>query len=159
MREPYSGPVSGRVLISSTKLVLEMRPAGRVVILALPEGYETNLAERAVNLSGGQKQRIAIARAFLKDAPVLLLDEPASALDGATEAALLSALQDLVKGRTTLIIAHRFSTVSLADRIVVLRDGVVVEHGTHAELTKTGAYYRELYRTQSGIPGTLPESD
>jgi ATP-binding cassette, subfamily B, bacterial len=111
-------------------------------ITSLPEGYETNLAERAVNMSGGQKQRIAIARAFLKDAPILVMDEPTSALDTNTEAALLDALRTLIKGRTTLIIAHRLSTVSLANRIIVLRDGRVAEQGSHEELMqRRGAYY------------------
>lgn len=113
-------------------------------IASLPEGYDTNLAERAVNLSGGQKQRIAIARAFLKNAPILVMDEPTSALDPATEAALLTALRSLVKGRTTLIIAHRLSTVSLANRIVVLREGSVVEQGTHHELLKLRGCYFDL---------------
>ena len=113
-------------------------------IASLPEGYDTNLAERAVNLSGGQKQRIAIARAFLKNAPILVMDEPTSALDPATEAALLTALRSLVKGRTTLIIAHRLSTVSLANRIVVLREGSVVEQGTHDELLKLRGCYFDL---------------
>jgi ABC-type multidrug transport system fused ATPase/permease subunit len=117
-------------------------------IVSLPDGYETNLAERAVNLSGGQKQRIAIARAFLKDAPILVMDEPTSALDTATEAALLAALRALVKGRTTLIIAHRLSTVSLASRIVVLRDGVVIEQGSHDELMQSGGVYAGLQRAR-----------
>ncbi|MEQ1851327.1 MAG: ABC transporter ATP-binding protein [Chthoniobacteraceae bacterium] len=125
-------------------------------IRSLPEGYETNLAERAVNLSGGQKQRLAIARAFLKDAPILLLDEPTSALDAQTEEALLAALQTLVKGRTTFIIAHRFSTVRLADRIVVLERGQIVEQGSHEQLMKTDTFYRRLYEMQAGGAVTTP---
>ena len=119
-------------------------------IQALPEGYDTNLAERAVNLSGGQKQRLAIARAFLKNSPILVLDEPTSALDAGTEEALLTALQTLVAGRTTFLIAHRFSTVRLANRIVVLDKGCVGEQGSHSDLMKTDTCYRRLYTSQAG---------
>ncbi len=140
----------------------EVREAARKAqaddfIQALPEGYDTNLAERAVNLSGGQKQRLAIARAFLKDSPILVLDEPTSALDAQTEEALLAALQELVVGRTTFMIAHRFSTVRLANRILVLDKGCVIEEGSHLELMKTESFYRRLYTAQAG-PETLPES-
>ena len=121
-------------------------------ILALPDGYDTNVAERAVNLSGGQKQRLAIARAFLKDSPILVLDEPTSALDAETEEGLLSALRGLVKGRTTFLIAHRLSTVRLANRIVVLRGGRIVEQGSHDDLIKAGGFYRQLYQMQTGVP-------
>jgi ATP-binding cassette subfamily B protein/subfamily B ATP-binding cassette protein MsbA len=118
-------------------------------IRALPDGYETNLAEHAVNLSGGQKQRLAIARAFLKDAPILVLDEPTSALDAETEHALLEALQTLTAGRTTFIIAHRFSTIRLATRIIVLHEGRIVEQGSHDELMAAGGHYRGLYLSQT----------
>lgn len=116
-------------------------------IRALPEGYQTNLAERAVNLSGGQKQRLAIARAFLKDAPILVLDEPTSALDVQTEEALLTALKALMQGRTTFIIAHRLSTVRLANRIIVMRDGRIVEDGSHEALMSRESFYRRLHET------------
>ncbi|MBI3878760.1 MAG: ABC transporter ATP-binding protein [Verrucomicrobia bacterium] len=125
-------------------------------IRALPDGYETNLAERAVNLSGGQKQRLAIARAFLKNAPILVLDEPTSALDAQTEEALLAALRQLVRGRTTFIIAHRFSTVRLANRILVLRDGRIVEQGPHDELMRGDTLYRQLHASQRGEADTVP---
>jgi ABC-type multidrug transport system fused ATPase/permease subunit len=117
-------------------------------IEALPDGYGTNVAERGVNLSGGQKQRLAIARAFLKNAPILVLDEPTSALDVHTEAALLTALKSLMNGRTTFIIAHRLSTVRLADRIVVLHQGRLLEQGSHDELIRVDSFYRRLYHAQ-----------
>jgi ATP-binding cassette subfamily B protein/subfamily B ATP-binding cassette protein MsbA len=118
---------------------------------SLPEGYHTLLGERGVNLSGGQRQRLAIARAFLKNAPILILDEPTSALDAHTEFALVEAIAELVRGRTTFIIAHRLSTVRLADKIVVLDEGRIIEQGTHAQLMRTTSAYRRLYRTQWGM--------
>ncbi|HVB61633.1 MAG TPA: ABC transporter ATP-binding protein [Ktedonobacteraceae bacterium] len=120
-------------------------------IMALPEGYETEIGERGVTLSGGQRQRLSIARAFLKDAPILILDEPTSALDAETEAQLLEALEHLKMGRTTLIIAHRLSTIRSADQIVVLQDGMVVEAGTHAELMHAEGLFQRLYDSQFGI--------
>jgi ATP-binding cassette subfamily B protein/subfamily B ATP-binding cassette protein MsbA len=116
----------------------------------LPQGYDTPLGERGTTLSGGQKQRLAIARALLKDAPVLILDEPTAALDAHTEAMLLEALERLMQGRTTFIIAHRLSTVRNADRIVVLEDGRVAETGTHYELIAANGSYKSLYATQFG---------
>ncbi|HEY2148596.1 MAG TPA: ABC transporter ATP-binding protein, partial [Pirellulales bacterium] len=102
-------------------------------VRSLPEGYDTELGERGVNLSGGQRQRLAIARAFIKDAPILVLDEPTSSLDSQTEESLLEALYELMQGRTTIIIAHRLSTVRMADRILVLDQGRIVEEGPHRE--------------------------
>jgi len=118
-------------------------------IAALPQGYETVVGERGVTLSGGQRQRLAIARAFVKDAPLLILDEPTSALDADNERAILDALVRLMKGRTTVIIAHRLSTVRHADRIVVLEGGVVVEQGTHSELLGRRQVYARLHAIQA----------
>jgi ATP-binding cassette, subfamily B, bacterial MsbA len=114
----------------------------------LPEGLETRVGERGVMLSGGQRQRIAIARALLKDAPVLILDEATSALDTESERRVQAALARLMQGRTTLVIAHRLSTIEKADLIVVLREGAIVEQGTHAQLIAAGGYYSTLHRMQ-----------
>ena len=118
-------------------------------ITALPEGYATRAGEAGLRLSGGQRQRIAIARAFLKDAPILLLDEATSALDTESEALVQAALERLMQGRATLMIAHRLSTVRNADRIHVIEAGRVVETGTHAQLVKLGGLYSRLAKQQS----------
>ena len=118
-------------------------------IMAMPDGFDTYVGERGALLSGGQKQRISIARIFLKDPPVLILDEATSALDSVTEAKIQRAFDELAKGRTTLIIAHRLSTVRSANRILVIRDGVISEEGTHQELLEKNGDYAQLYRTQN----------
>ncbi len=117
-------------------------------ISALPEGYRTFLGERGVRLSGGQRQRISIARAMLKNAPLLLLDEATSALDAEGERMVQAALESAMRGRTTIVIAHRLATVQRADRIVVLEAGEIVETGTHAELVERGGLYARLAALQ-----------
>jgi len=118
----------------------------------MPLGLDTLVGEKGVRLSGGQRQRIAIARAILKDAPILILDEATSALDSESERHVQAALETLMQGRTSLVVAHRLSTIEKADRIVVLQKGQIVEAGTHAELLSKGKVYAQLHRTQfSGI--------
>ncbi len=119
-------------------------------ISALPQGYETPVAAASSTLSGGEKQRISIARAMLRDAPILLLDEPTSALDAESEAVIKQALDVLSKGRTTLVIAHRLATIRDADMIVVLDQGRIIETGNHEELLAKGGIYAELFRLQFG---------
>ena len=117
-------------------------------IMTLPEGYDTQIGERGVRLSGGQKQRISIARVFLKDPPVLILDEATSALDNTTEILIQQSLDKLCRGRTTIVVAHRLSTVKNADHIAVINEGVVTELGTHDELMKQNGMYAQLYALQ-----------
>ena len=118
-------------------------------ILNLPQGYATLVGERGSTLSGGQRRRIAIARAIVRDTPILILDEPTTGLDAAAEHAVVEAVERLIKGRTCLIIAHHFETIQRADVIFVVKDAVIVERGTHESLLEAGGVYRELYDLQS----------
>lgn len=118
------------------------------VIMSWNDGYDTQIGERGIKLSGGQKQRLSIARVFLKNPAILILDEATSALDNATEVLIQKALDDLCKGRTTLVVAHRLSTIKNADEIVVIEDHTVTERGTHAELLKNQGLYSKLYQAQ-----------
>ncbi|MCM3724890.1 ABC transporter ATP-binding protein/permease [Neobacillus cucumis] len=160
----FSGTVKENLLISrpdiTEKEMVEATIRAEIhdFILSLPKGYDTEIGENGIKLSGGQKQRIAIARAILKDAPILLLDEATSALDGETEYYIKEALEELMKGRTTIIIAHRLSTIQHADIIMVMDQGEIVQQGTHNELIKQIGLYRKLYESSfsSKNENTLP---
>ncbi len=117
-------------------------------IMTLPDGYDTQIGERGVKLSGGQKQRLSIARVFLKNPPILILDEATSALDNSTEILIQQSLDELCKGRTTIVVAHRLSTIKNADEIAVIENGVITEKGCHDDLMKTGGTYATLYSQQ-----------
>jgi subfamily B ATP-binding cassette protein MsbA len=118
-------------------------------IMSLPKGYDTEIGERGVKLSGGQKQRIAIARVFLKDPAILVLDEATSALDLESEHLIQASLQELAESRTTVIVAHRLSTITHADQIIVIEHGEVVERGRHEELIAAKGAYARLYNVQN----------
>jgi ATP-binding cassette subfamily B protein/subfamily B ATP-binding cassette protein MsbA len=156
LQEPFLLPISVAENIAyarpgaSRQEIVEAAEAADAdeFIRKLPQGYDTVIGERGATLSGGQRQRLAIARAFLKDAPILILDEPTSALDSRTEAFVMNATYRLMEGRTTFIVGHRLSTVQGADRIVVLRDGRVVESGSHSELVAARGLYHRLYTIQ-----------
>jgi ABC-type multidrug transport system fused ATPase/permease subunit len=133
----------------------EVRRAARIAnaddfIMATPEQYETVVGDRGSRLSGGQRQRISIARAILKNPPILILDEATSALDTESEKLVQEALENLMKDRTTLVVAHRLSTIRNADMICVLHEGQIVEQGTHMELMEKNGYYRKLIDMQQG---------
>ncbi len=156
LQEPFLFPLTvaqniayGIPHASREQIELAARAAGAdQFIRALPDGYDTSLGERGATLSGGERQRVSIARALLKDAPVLILDEPTASLDAATEAGMLEAMRTLMRGRTTLVIAHRLSTIRSADQIVSIDRGQIVEQGTHDELIAAHGLYARLYRLQ-----------
>ncbi len=125
-------------------------------IARMPHGYDTMVGERGETLSGGQRQRIGIARAVIRNNPILILDEPTAALDTESERLVIDALEKLMKGRTVITIAHRLSTIRDANKIIVLKEGVVAEEGTHDELLARGGVYAELYRIQFGTPAASP---
>jgi len=138
---------AGERQVSREEIVAAARAAHALEFIErLPQGFDTPIGENGALLSGGQRQRLAIARALLKDAPVLVLDEATSALDNESERAVQAALETLMQGRTTLVIAHRLTTVERADRIVVMERGRIVESGTHAQLLAAGGRYAQLYR-------------
>jgi ATP-binding cassette subfamily B protein len=170
LQDPYIFPMSaadniafGRPDASREEIVAAAKAANaHDFISRLPEGYDSIIGERGATLSGGEKQRLSIARAFLKDSPILILDEPTSALDANTERMLLDALERLMKGRLTFIIAHRLSTIRHADQILVVEGGEVVERGRHAELVRQRGLYSRLYSQQMEIAthdGEEPDVD
>jgi ABC-type multidrug transport system fused ATPase/permease subunit len=151
----FSGTIEENIRYGNLEASEEdLRAAARAAnahdfITDLPEGYETALGEGGAQISGGERQRICVARAFLKDAPILILDEPTSSIDSKTEAVVLDSLDDLMVGRTSFIIAHRLSTVRHADQILVVSAGRIVERGTHDELIREGTVYRQLHEAQT----------
>jgi ABC-type multidrug transport system fused ATPase/permease subunit len=168
LQEPllFSGTIAeniryGRLDATDAEIVEAAKAANaHEFIERLPQKYDTVIGERGVTLSGGERQRISVARAFLKDAPVLILDEPTSSIDSRTEAVILDALDRLMVGRTTFMIAHRLSTVRKADLILVVDRGRIVERGTHDELLRACGLYRQLHDMQSGRrPGAEAEAE
>jgi ATP-binding cassette, subfamily B, bacterial len=158
LQEPllFSGSIGeniryGRLEASMDDVAAAARAANaHDFISALPKGYDTALGERGAKLSGGERQRISVARAFLKDAPILILDEPTSSIDSKTEAVILDALERLMEGRTTFMVAHRLSTIHQADLTLVMNHGEVVEQGTHEELIARDGLYKQLHDAQHG---------
>jgi ABC-type multidrug transport system fused ATPase/permease subunit len=158
LQEPllFSGTIAeniryGRLDARDDEVVEAARSANaHDFIERLPQKYDTVIGERGVTLSGGERQRVSIARAFLKDAPVLILDEPTSSIDSRTEAVILDALERLMAGRTTFMIAHRLSTVRKADLVLVVDRGRIVERGTHGELLRRRGLYWQLHEMQAG---------
>jgi ABC-type multidrug transport system fused ATPase/permease subunit len=163
LQEPllFSGTIAENIAYgrpeASMEEIVEAARAANVhdVVSALPNGYDTLCGERGARLSGGERQRITVARAFLKNAPILVLDEPTSSIDSRTEAGLLDALDRLMAGRTTILIAHRLSTLRNVQRILVLDKGRIVERGTHAALIARNGLYRQLYEAQVSQPAPL----
>ncbi|MDP6728933.1 MAG: ATP-binding cassette domain-containing protein, partial [SAR324 cluster bacterium] len=142
----YASPQAGREQIERASRSAQFHE----FVLSLPEGYQTLIGERGIRLSGGQRQRLSIARAVLKDAPVMVFDEATSSVDSETERAIQESLMPITQGRTALIIAHRLSTIRHADRILVLDQGKVVEEGHHNDLIELNGIYADLWHVQSG---------
>ena len=157
LQEPllFSGTIEDNIrygkLEATKEEVVEAARAANAddFISGLPSGYGTPIGERGAQLSGGERQRICVARAFLKDAPILILDEPTSSIDSKTERVILDALDDLMEGRTSFMIAHRLSTVRHVDQILVMSEGRIVERGTHEDLIRDGGIYGQLYEAQT----------
>jgi ABC-type multidrug transport system fused ATPase/permease subunit len=150
----FSGTIADNIRYGRLEASLaEVQEAARAAnahdfITALPHGYDSVIGEKGVGLSGGERQRIAVARAFLKDAPILILDEPTSSIDSRTEAVILDALDRLMAGRTTFMIAHRLSTIRRPDRVLVVDGGRIVEQGGVAELLAQGGLFARLWHAQ-----------
>jgi ATP-binding cassette subfamily B protein/subfamily B ATP-binding cassette protein MsbA len=164
LQEPFLFPITissniayGRPHATAEQIEAAARAANaHDFIMRLPDGYQTLVGERGATLSGGERQRLSIARALLKDPPILILDEPTSSLDAQTESEMLAAMRRLMDGRTTLMIAHRLSTVRDADKIVVLDHGVIAEQGTHQQLIELGGRYASYHRTIAEHPERQP---
>ena len=163
LQEPllFSGTIAENIsygkLEATTEEIVEAAKAANAheFIERLPQGYETVVGEKGAGLSGGERQRIAVARAFIKDAPILILDEPTSSIDSKTEGVILDALEQVMKARTSFMIAHRLSTIRNADFVVVLNHGRIVEKGTHDELMGRGGLYRQLHDAQRRRRGPM----
>ena len=159
LQEPmlFSGTIAeniryGKLDASADEIIqAAQRANAHDFISSLPNGYETSLGEGGPQLSGGERQRVCVARAFIKDSPILILDEPTSSIDSKTESVILDALDDLMVGRTSIMIAHRLSTIRDADVILVLNHGELVEQGTHDELIAREGLYSQLYTAQTRI--------
>ncbi len=162
LQEPllFSGSIAENIrygnLAATTEQIIEAAKNANAhdFISRLPQGYDTQIGERGAQLSGGERQRVCVARAFLKDAPILILDEPTSSIDSKTEAVILDALDKLMEGRTTFMIAHRLSTVRRADKILVMEQGKLIEQGRHEELIELGGLYKQLHDVQIGANST-----
>ncbi|MNC03462.1 putative multidrug export ATP-binding/permease protein [compost metagenome] len=160
----YSGTIReniacGKVDASEEEILAAARDANAAGFISeLPEGLDTHIGEGGVRLSGGQKQRISIARALLRNAPVLLLDEATAALDNESERLVQEALDRLMVGKTTFIIAHRLSTVQHADQIMVIENGRIVDQGRHEELLQSGGLYHKLYNSHLSVASNMEAS-
>ena len=171
LQEPllFSGTIAqninyGRLEANIEEVIQAAKDANAHDFIArLPHGYDTELGERGAKLSGGERQRISVARAFLRNAPILILDEPTSSIDLKTEAVILDALDRLMVGRTTFMIAHRLSTIRNADVILVMNEGQLIEQGTHESLMESGGFYRQMHdlqrRTRRRSTAIIPDHE